>query len=473
MKRILPWCVAGLLVIWPVARADDLGQRRLFDNLTFYAQTSASNGAETDAASAPTYRVYEDGTFMFQDSMVQTDGSNTVGYYSATIQLLPEIPDTPMSGFEPGKQYSIRFRGTVNSVNKADFHTFTIHPTEISVQHDGNDSTSGSTAESTIEDAPARTIVVLGSGVFDIGTEQIVIPTNVSVRGVGIGATQITKSNNGICIVPGDRSIVEQITVKALANSGQGFGADGTQQFDDALLRDAQIQAAIDAVYLHGTGGDSLTIDRVWLDSNFDGIVVGQSAHNVWMRDVFIKAAHVQNANGIIASNASNVHGTRVEIDITSAPYPNGVGVNDTAIVVLFDSCVWVDPSVTYPSSINVNPSTAQIRIAHCEFDRSLTKGNTQQVKDVFSPGRPTLLIGSAIESLSSQTEFILTTGPPDDNALNGRLIVIADNVDGRRKAVGVISSYVGSTRKVTLTADPAVFTMVPGDNVDVLVEPP
>jgi hypothetical protein len=465
---MLPYSFLVLLLGWSLVRADDLGQRKLFDSLTFYAQTSDANGGEANSTSAPTYRVYEDGTFMFQDSMAQTDSSNTVGYYSATIQL------SPSNGFDPGKQYSIRFRGTVSSVNKADFHTFTIHPTEIFVQHDGNNSTSGTSAESTIEGAPARTVVVLGPGVFDIDTAQLLVPSDVSIRGAGIGATQVTKTNAGICLVPGDRSVVEQLTIKALANSGQGFGSFDSQQFDDAVLRDAQVHAAIDALYLRGTAANSLTVERVWLNSNFDGIIVADSAHQLWTRDLFIQAQFTLNANGIVASNASKVRGTRVNIDITSAPAPVAVSTNDTAVVELFDSSIWVDPAATnFPASVNVNSSTANVRLVSCDFHRSLVKGQTQQIRDVLAPLHPTLLTGSAIESLSSQTQFTLISGPPDNNALNGRSIVITDNADDRRKAVGVVSTYVGSTRQVTLAADPGIFNMAPGDEVNVIVEGP
>jgi hypothetical protein len=465
MGRCYTCSLFGLLFVSPHADADDLGQRKLFDNLTFYAQTSGSNGGEADAATAPKYRVYEDGSFMFEDDMVQTDATNTDGYYSATMQL------SPSNGFDPGKQYSIRFRGTVSSVNKADFHTFTIHPTEIFVQHDGNNASSGTTAESRIENAPSRTVVALGPGVFDIGLHtQIVIPTNVSVRGAGIGATQITKSGSGVCVVPGDRSVVEGLTIDASA-AGQGYGSDGTQQFDDALLRHAQVKGDQDAVYISGTGASALTMEGVWLETDFDGMIVGDAAHRVLMRDVFLKAALESFPQGISVASSAEVRGMRVNIDITIGAGPIGISLNDSALVELFDSGIWVDPSVTVPISINLASSNAKSRVVNCEFDRSLMVGQTQQISDVYSSLRPSLLTSATIDSLASQSQFTLTTGPPDNNAINGRLIVITDNLNGTRKAVGVVSMYVGSTRQVTLAADPGIFTMARRDEVDVVVE--
>jgi hypothetical protein len=464
MKRVQVSSLISVILLATVAHADDLGQRRLFETLRFYAQTSDSNGGEVNASSDPEYRVYEEGTFMFSGTMTRIDTSFTTGFYSQTFNLIPT------NGFERGKQYSIRFKATVSSVNKADFHTFTLHPTETLVQHDGNNAQSGFTARSRIETAPTGTVVVLSPGVFDIGTAQILIPSGVSVRGAGIGSTQITKSNAGICIVPGDRSIVEELTIDARPN-GQGYGSDGAQQFDDALLRNAQIKGEDAAIFVSGSGASTLTIEQVWLESDKEGIIAQDAGHRISVRDAFLKAAGTD-ARGISIARSGEVRGTRVIIDITSGSDPIGVSASDTALVELFDSGIWVDPAEIGPSSINVASSTAKVRLVNCEFDRSLIKGQTQQIRDVFSPLRPTLLTGAAIATLTSPTQFTLTTGPPENNALNGRLIVITDNADGRRKSVGVVSGYIGSSRQVTLTSSP-VFTIGVGDLIDAIVEGP
>jgi hypothetical protein len=467
MRSRFPLSFVALLLLCSASVGDDLGQRRLYDSLTFYAQTSNSSGAETNAASPPAYRVYEveSGAPILTGLMTALDPTNTVGFYSETIEL------SPTSGFERGKQYAIRFRATVSSVNMADFHTFTLHPNEILVQHDGNNATSGATLESRIEAASAGTLVVVGPGVFDIGTAQIVIPSDVSLRGAGIGATQVSKSNNGICVVPGDRSVIEHLTIDASA-SGQGFGSDGTQQFDDAVLRFAQVKGHLDAIYVSGTGASTLTMEGVWIESDVDGMIVADAGHKVSMRDVFIKAAH-ENAQGISVSSVAEIRGTSINIDITFAQTPAGVSVNDAALVELFDSSIWVDPATTYPTSINVNSSLSRVRLVNCEFDRALMRGYTQQIRDVFSPLRPTLLSAALIASLTSQTVFTLTVGPPDNDSLNGALIIITDSSNSTRKAVAVVADYDGSTRQVTLSTDPGIFTIAVGDQVDVVVTPP
>jgi hypothetical protein len=57
MTRLLPFSPFSLvLLLSSLVHADDLGQRRLYENLKFYAQTSSSTGAAVDADSLPNYR---------------------------------------------------------------------------------------------------------------------------------------------------------------------------------------------------------------------------------------------------------------------------------------------------------------------------------------------------------------------------------------------------------------------------------
>ncbi|MEW8120075.1 MAG: hypothetical protein AB2792_23185 [Candidatus Thiodiazotropha sp.] len=81
----------------------------------------------------------------------------------------------------------------------------------------------------------------------------------------------------------------------------------------------------------------------------------------------------------------------------------------------------------------------------------------------------PDLLQSTTIATLTSQTVFTLTAGSADDDAYNGHYVVVTDQSTSTQKAVGQISDYVGSTRQVTLSADPAIFTMAVGDTVDVI----
>jgi hypothetical protein len=80
----------------------------------------------------------------------------------------------------------------------------------------------------------------------------------------------------------------------------------------------------------------------------------------------------------------------------------------------------------------------------------------------------PSLLLSTTIDgSPTSQTIFTLTAGPPDDNALNGALVIITSAGDDSQKAVGLVRSYDQASKTVTLVTDPGIFEFGDGDQVD------
>jgi hypothetical protein len=82
----------------------------------------------------------------------------------------------------------------------------------------------------------------------------------------------------------------------------------------------------------------------------------------------------------------------------------------------------------------------------------------------------PTLLVGTTINTLASQTSFTLSAGPSEDDALNGALVIVTN---GTQKAVGIVRDYVGSSKTVTLVTDPQIFTMASGHQVDIIAGGP
>lgn len=82
------------------------------------------------------------------------------------------------------------------------------------------------------------------------------------------------------------------------------------------------------------------------------------------------------------------------------------------------------------------------------------------------------LLVETTIATLASQTSFTLTAGSSDDDAYNNRIIVIQDASTAEQKAVGTVSDYTGSTKTVTLAADPGIFTMATTDIVRIFAIP-
>lgn len=81
----------------------------------------------------------------------------------------------------------------------------------------------------------------------------------------------------------------------------------------------------------------------------------------------------------------------------------------------------------------------------------------------------PQLLQNTTIATLASQTSFTLTAGSADNDAYNGAVAVITDSATSTQKAVGSVLDYVGSTKTVTLAADPGIFTMAVGDTIDLI----
>ncbi len=82
--------------------------------------------------------------------------------------------------------------------------------------------------------------------------------------------------------------------------------------------------------------------------------------------------------------------------------------------------------------------------------------------------GPPEALIRTTIATLASQTSFTLTAGSADDDAYNNGIITVIDQTTKTQLATGTVSDYTGSTKTITLNADPGVFTMAAGDIVEI-----
>lgn len=87
-----------------------------------------------------------------------------------------------------------------------------------------------------------------------------------------------------------------------------------------------------------------------------------------------------------------------------------------------------------------------------------------------FRVGYPDAILNTTIATLASQVSFTLEEGPADNDALNGCRVVVHDLASAVQIAQGVVSGYVGSTKTITLKADPGIFTMAAGDNVSFFV---
>jgi hypothetical protein len=89
-----------------------------------------------------------------------------------------------------------------------------------------------------------------------------------------------------------------------------------------------------------------------------------------------------------------------------------------------------------------------------------------------FRIGHPAEWFSTTIASLTSQTSFTLTSGPAEDDALNGHWCIIHDVASAVQCGKALISDYVGSTKTVTLAAG-TTFTAAAGDNISIMDQAP
>jgi len=87
-------------------------------------------------------------------------------------------------------------------------------------------------------------------------------------------------------------------------------------------------------------------------------------------------------------------------------------------------------------------------------------------VAATFTIGYPGAIQETNIATLASQTSFTLDEGSADDDAYNGCPVYVHDIASDIQVAFGYVSDYTGSTKTVTLAADPGIFTMAAGDNI-------
>jgi hypothetical protein len=92
--------------------------------------------------------------------------------------------------------------------------------------------------------------------------------------------------------------------------------------------------------------------------------------------------------------------------------------------------------------------------------------GAVRFIAATFRIGYPDAILNTTIATLASQTSFTLTAGPADNNALVGCVVLIHDVASAVQIEMGVVSAYTGSSKTVTLAADPGVFTAAATDNI-------
>ena len=100
--------------------------------------------------------------------------------------------------------------------------------------------------------------------------------------------------------------------------------------------------------------------------------------------------------------------------------------------------------------------------------DVTIDSQTVRFIAATFDIGYPDAVINTTIATLASQTSFTLTSGPAEDDALNGCQVVIHDVASAVQLGLGTVSDYTGATKTVTLAAG-TTFTAAATDNISIL----
>jgi hypothetical protein len=136
--------------------------------------------------------------------------------------------------------------------------------------------------------------------------------------------------------------------------------------------------------------------------------------------------------------------------------YTGGVNLNQPAVANVRSGTVF-GASNEYTGTLAV-PSASLVAIG-------VSVDNTT---GTYLPN-PQVLQQTTIATLASQTSFTLTAGSADNDVYNGQTLIVQDASTSTQKAVGTVLDYVGATKTITLSADPAIFTMAVGDSVSIV----
>lgn len=252
------------------------------------------------------------------------------------------------------------------------------------------------------------------------------------------------------------------ITIDSSVHADYATGSEYTVRIEGATVDGATINAWVGSFSIERTGG-SLALSKL------------------------IQAAVITNAAGVdVAADIIAMKADTTEIGTAGAGLTNLGGMSTTMKAQIN---VEVDGSmVTYKldhliaSADGDDPVDGSImaHLVSATEDWSTFVPSTDSLQAIRDRGDvswisatsatvPTTLQATTIATLTSQTVFTLTAGSTDDKAYQGAMAIIEDSATATQKAVGYVASYTGSTKTITLTADPGIFTMAAGDTISII----
>lgn len=91
-------------------------------------------------------------------------------------------------------------------------------------------------------------------------------------------------------------------------------------------------------------------------------------------------------------------------------------------------------------------------------------------VPATFQIGQEAAVHNTTIATLASQVSFTLTDGSADNGAYVGCPVYVQAIASAIQVSIGLCSAYTGSSKTVTLAADPAIYTQAAGDHISIFM---
>lgn len=453
------------------------------------AATNDTNPTELDATDAP-------GIYIFDLTQAETN---------ANLVIVSAVSSTADIAIEPVIVYTEP--ETLQEVAKMLFRSVKV----LFASPAGNSSNDGltpSTAKDTIANAFAaatadsgHTVVAL-AGEYNLSTTPVVQPSGVHFTGAGRGATRIfgtadmTGASGGVLFKCGSETRSTDFSVSCTGGATRGaIGFNAASPASQAVARDFVLERVdaygqSDGLYVREssdtTPADSyfqawdcdfrsawdpvMLFNNASLQADFNNcrlITHGDDSLTVRSINVVRGTARMSNCQLIIDSeiNLGLLAVNALEVGISGTATTARLSMANCAM-----SQIYRETSSVNEAAYKVYDG-GKLKLVNTVFDRSLTQtvsgsGASASIIDIGGTGA---IQSTTIATLASQTSFTLTAGSADNDAYNNLTIVITDATTSTQKAVGTISDYVGSTKTVTLAADPGIFTMAAGDRVEIL----
>lgn len=466
MRRFLTVIAIWLIVGGVAAQADYLGSWKIDDLLTFSTNThNAGTGAEVDADSAPTYRIYEDETTtpIVTGTMALLDAANTNGFYSEQITL------SAANGFEKGKSYTIRTSETVATVAMAKVHNFQIGAV-VDEEWINGDATAADNLDDAFDEAGGSGVDMALDSLAIIGSGDCILLLSTGADGNGINATGNgagsgftftggATGNGGSLAGPtyglrinSTSSGVGHALFATGGGSGSGIQATGGTTGDG-------INAAGGA-----TGGDGMELDG---DDTGDDLKLTGGDAPALFTTLASGTAQSGTASTIVLAAASAFANDELLGDVIQIA--SGTGAGQSRVIIDYVSS---SDTATVTPDWTTTPGAASVyQVVPGSTNITAVAGSAASVSTA-GVGTTENLQTTTIATLASQTSFTLTAGSVDNDAYNRCKVIVTDATTATQKAVGRIADYVGSTRTVTLVSNPGVFTMAAGDAISIIADP-